>query len=483
MTNSVGSVGAGLAILTLAFLAVPIAFAEDPTTSRSFVPAPAQAPSAPADPNSASGADFVKLPNTVKELQSLADRGNMLAALRLGDAYLRGAGIPRDYAKALILLRKAADAGSHVAQSEVGYLYDKGFGVPQDYSAALDWYRKAAAQGDAMAENNLGAMYQRGAGVPVDYAEAMRHFHASVDLGNPYALVNLASSYQNGHGAPRDELLAYFYYALAAARLPATTNGPAVASRDAVARRLPPAEIEQAQEAARNWKPGTKVALKNKVDSAGAPSDRPAKAFGTGFAITDAGHLLTNNHVIQSCTNLRIRREGEAALAAEVIARDPQNDLALLKTPGPLHDLVAFREGRAIRQGDGVVAYGFPLTGALATDGALTTGTVSALAGLGNDTRFLQISAPVQPGNSGGPLIDDSGNLVGVVNAKLNALMTAAVTGDIPQNVNFAIKASVARDFLDANGVNYQTAKSTRDLKPADLAERARRFTFLVECR
>jgi hypothetical protein len=78
--------------------------------------------------------------------------------------------------------------------------------------------------------------------------------------------------------------------------------------------------------------------------------------------------------------------------------------------------------------------------------------------------------------------VDAAGNLVGVVTSKLNALKTAAITGDVPQNVNFAIKASVARDFLDANNVAYRTASSNRELRPSDVAERARRFTFLVEC-
>jgi len=94
----------------------------------------------------------------------------------------------------------------------------------------------------------------------------------------------------------------------------------------------------------------------------------------------------------------------------------------------------------------------------------------------------MQISAPVQPGNSGGPLLDMSGNVVGVVTAKINAIRVAEVTGDIPQNVNFAIKASVVRTFLDSRGVRYQTQTSDRILTAADVADRAKKFTVLVEC-
>ena len=126
--------------------------------------------------------------------------------------------------------------------------------------------------------------------------------------------------------------------------------------------------------------------------------------------------------------------------------------------------------------------YGFPLFGALASQGNLTVGFVSALAGLGDDSRVMQISAPVQPGNSGGPLLDMSGNVVGVVTAKIDAIKVAELIGDIPQNVNFAIKASVVRTFLDSHGINYGTEPSDRALSSADVADRAKRFTVLVEC-
>jgi hypothetical protein len=131
-----------------------------------------------------------------------------------------------------------------------------------------------------------------------------------------------------------------------------------------------------------------------------------------------------------------------------------------------------------------VVAMGYPLSGLLATGAKLTVGNVSALAGLGDDSRFIQISAPVQPGNSGGPLLDTSGHLVGIVTQKLNVLRVAPlVGGDIAQNVNFALKTQVARTFLDSKGIAYQRAPSEQQLSPADVGEMARPFTVFVECR
>jgi hypothetical protein len=107
---------------------------------------------------------------------------------------------------------------------------------------------------------------------------------------------------------------------------------------------------------------------------------------------------------------------------------------------------------------------------------------VTALAGIQDDSRSLQISAPVQPGSSGGPLLDEAGKVVGVVVAKLDALKVARVTEDMPQNVNFAIKATVAADFLGAHGVRYAEGNPGPPLAPSAIAERARAFTVRVEC-
>jgi S1-C subfamily serine protease len=126
--------------------------------------------------------------------------------------------------------------------------------------------------------------------------------------------------------------------------------------------------------------------------------------------------------------------------------------------------------------------YGFPLTGALASGGNVTTGNITALAGLGDDSRFLQISAPVQPGNSGGPLLDRNGSVVGIVVSKLNALGVASVTGDIPQNINFAIKASVAKAFLDAQRVDHVDSSEVGSLSTPDIAERAKSLAGKILC-
>lgn len=212
------------------------------------------------------------------------------------------------------------------------------------------------------------------------------------------------------------------------------------------------------------------------------PGESDVVQSGSGFLVSADGEVLTNFHVIEGCETVRAQHGGQLR-AAEVAATDEDNDLALLTLSGVRGaDIVRFRRGRGIRSGDDVVGLGFPLRGLLADQANGTVGIVSATAGLQDDNRFLQITAPVQPGNSGGPLFDRSGNVVGVIVAKLDALQVAELTGDIPQNVNFAIKAGVARAFLAAQGVDYETAPAEARFDNADIAERGRTATVAVEC-
>ncbi len=217
-------------------------------------------------------------------------------------------------------------------------------------------------------------------------------------------------------------------------------------------------------------------------EAGGAPDSRRAASSGTGFVV-GAGRVLTNDHVAQGCAEVRVRTAGGRELTATLAANDQQRDLALLTVQGDAGPALAFRSGPELRRGEGVVTYGFPLAGLLSSGPTLTTGEVSALAGLRDNPRQFQISAPVQPGNSGGPLLDGSGNVVGVVVSKLNAQRVARSTGDIPQNVNFAIKGAEALDFLRRNGVQPRLAHSAGPPRgAAEVGEVAHSSTVFLRC-
>lgn len=211
-----------------------------------------------------------------------------------------------------------------------------------------------------------------------------------------------------------------------------------------------------------------------------SPPRQEANSSGTGFLVSSSGYVLTNSHVVENCSRIEATPDGAPSKRAEIVARDRANDLALLKLSHVPKKFAVLRRGA--RLGESVAAFGFPLTGLLSPSGNFTLGNVTALTGLANDSRYVQISAPVQPGNSGGPLLDENGNVVGIITGKLDALKLGIIIGDLPQNVNFAINGSLAITFLEANRVALSNEIASTPLSPPDLAEGAREITVFIRC-
>jgi S1-C subfamily serine protease len=202
---------------------------------------------------------------------------------------------------------------------------------------------------------------------------------------------------------------------------------------------------------------------------------------GTGFFVDGTGHVLTNDHVAGRCAQIAVVAAGQRR-NAQIVARDTKLDLALLATGVPSTAFASFRTAAPPRAGEAVTLVGFPLRGLLAPEPIVSTGIVNAVAGLRGDATQIQISAPVQRGNSGGPLLDASGNVIGIVVAKLDAMKLAQETGDLPQNINFAIKGDVARTFLEKHRVTPRTGTWTRPIDTVGVAAIARAMTVAVEC-
>jgi len=211
------------------------------------------------------------------------------------------------------------------------------------------------------------------------------------------------------------------------------------------------------------------------------PPAGPTSFSGTGFCIHPDGYVLTNHHVIDGAHEI-LGRSPRQRCRLEPVFADPTNDLALLRADTSLPGVATFRDGRQAQLGEAVIVVGYPLGGLLGSGPQVTTGNVSSLIGPGDDTRSLQFTAPTQSGNSGGPLLDNDGAVVGVVSAKLNAARVHEMTGDIPQNVNFAIKAALARGFLEAVGIDYQSRSPRSTRSTADIAAEARDFVVKIKC-
>jgi S1-C subfamily serine protease len=226
-------------------------------------------------------------------------------------------------------------------------------------------------------------------------------------------------------------------------------------------------------------KPGTTT---DAPSGASAAPQTAKSSSGTGFVVSASGHILTNNHVVNGCTDIKGNLGGQPPMALRVVSKDENNDLAVVQGPADaFKNFVRIRD-RAIHSGESVVAIGYPYHGLLSSDFTVTTGIVSSLSGTMNDTRQLQISAAVQPGNSGGPLLDTTGLIVGIVSSKLDTFRVARATGTIPENINFAIKTGAIRDFLDNSVVPYETAAPGAELKTPEIAANARAFTLLISC-
>ena len=213
---------------------------------------------------------------------------------------------------------------------------------------------------------------------------------------------------------------------------------------------------------------------------------RPGHPFsnGSGIVIDASGRVLTDNHVIANCTDVRVTSAaGGTPQGATLVANDPRLDLALLQTGQRWPAHARFRDSQTLRPGEPVVATGFPLTGLVSPEMAVTTGSLTALSGGQGNSKLMQFSAPIQPGNSGGPVLDGSGRVMGIAISELNGLALATLTGGaLPQNVNFATKAEVARDYLAGIDVKLDERAGSARLDPAAVAELARGFTVKVEC-
>ena len=197
---------------------------------------------------------------------------------------------------------------------------------------------------------------------------------------------------------------------------------------------------------------------------------------GTGFFINSEGAMLTNAHVIEGCQAVTV--DGKPA---DIVTVSQTFDLAVVK-PRHVEDVsyLSFARTEAGLNADITIA-GYPLHGLL---GGLNVsrGSVSSMKGLGGDETSVQISAPVQPGNSGGPVIDRSGNIVGVVVSKLDTVLLADAIGDIAQNVNFAIRGSMAKIFLQTNGISFYERDSAEDIRPEQAATTLQAATRLIQC-
>jgi len=381
-----------------------------------------------------------------------------------------------------------AKKGDIIAQYNLGITYSKK-GPTQDFKAAFKWYNLAAVEGDSGSQYNLGVLYTNGEGVRPNDKIAAKWYRLAAEQGHNYAQDTLGTMYFQGKGVPQDYIRAHMWFNLAASQ----GNKLSRKKRNIIVKVMTPTQLETAQKLAQNFTP-----KKNK------PSQPPTQSVssGSGFFVSKLGHIITNAHVVKGCRSITVGDNAKKQVAVTLLEKDKRNDLALLKISNTqmasaetksllsklgLKLVPTASEGLLrsddVELGEDVLVSGYPYGEIYSNTIKVTKGIVSANRGIGDDTGQFQMDAAVQPGNSGGPIYDENGNIVGVVVSQLNKLKFAKVIGSLPENVNFGIKASTVRQFLTASGLPTKWSQRSQSMSTKELAKIAKNQTVMVVCR
>ncbi|WP_420333400.1 trypsin-like peptidase domain-containing protein [Roseibium sp.] len=213
-----------------------------------------------------------------------------------------------------------------------------------------------------------------------------------------------------------------------------------------------------------------------------APSSKSqpkqTSSSGSGYFVSEKGHIGTNYHVIENCSRLEVTGFG----LARVIKQDELNDLAIVRiSSGAIASHAKFRP-LPVRRGEAVYVLGFPFSSILGNSLTISEGIVSSPSGIGGDVRHFSLSAPVQPGNSGGPVLDASGSVIGTVVAKLDAMKTLEVAGSLPENVNFAVQGNMMATLMASANIEPTYAVDAEEKSSAAVASLAEQFTVQIVC-
>ena len=199
------------------------------------------------------------------------------------------------------------------------------------------------------------------------------------------------------------------------------------------------------------------------------------KRSGTGFAISEDGHIATAYHVIKDAKTVKIHLAKDSFVSARVIHGDPVNDLAVLKIENTTPNFLQIAPIRSIKTGDRVFTIGFPVSSVLGKEAKYTEGVVSSLSGIEGASSLLQITVPVQPRNSGGALVNEKGKVVGIITSTAAILPFIEESGTLPQNVNWAVKADYLKPLIELPKIEE------KHLNREQLITHVKKATFFIE--
>jgi TPR repeat protein len=456
-----------------------------------------------------------------------------MAMFQLALCYDKGIGTKKDINKASDLFLKSAEGGNAQAQLRVGLMYLsqkyfidelKIFMRQQDNSKydeiealyrereALKWFTKAAEQGDPEAlyysakllfktnEKEEGANYFKkaaekdhglaqsmwgnclyyGNGVIKNKLEAVKWFRKAAEKNIFAAQFAMALVYLTGEGDVKNEKEAYKWALIAlthASDDESTKNTKEMVSH--LESILTKPQIDEARQMAKSFLSGNQNDI-----SESPPEDESAKnkngRSGTGFFITTNGFIITNRHVVENASKIEVITTSGTKIA-QVVKSDISHDLALLKIDGE-YDALAIMSSKEVKMGHSAFTIGFPNINLQGFSPKYTKGDIAALSGIGDDSSCFQISVPIQPGNSGGALFNDQGNVIGVICSKLSAEIALDSSGSLPENVNYAIKSSFLLAFLESVDKlkDLLICPASAQIAESDILDKATTSTVLI---
>ena len=384
-----------------------------------------------------------------KWLKFQADRGDVSSSTLFGMRMLGIYGGPARPEAAFPYLKRAAEGGDGNAIYWLGECYANGWGVASNADQAIQNLKTASNMEPSflykpVAQRKLAEAYKYGYGVSKNQKTAADYFEKSAYGGDTDSMIALARAYLDGQGVvPSDAMTLVWVYVNRACggsmsdgavnMLEGNFSDSDLALIRKQARQIV-AEIESRK-------------AKLKTGGAAPPPDSKT-ASGTGVIVSSEGLVVTAAHVVEDAKIIEVRLPG-GNRPASVVEIDEKNDLAILRIGGSGYRAAALVPSRDVKLGQSVFTIGFPNTDIQGASPKFTKGEISSLSGMRDEPTQWQISVPVQSGNSGSPLFDESGNVVGIVVSKLNALETAQRTGDLVQNVNYAVKNAYLIPLLE----------------------------------
>jgi TPR repeat protein len=360
--------------------------------------------------------------------------------------------------------------------------------IQPSYSSAAHWYSKAAERGERKAHYELGIMHMEGNGVRQHYGKAREHLEIAATQGYfwaQYVLGDLLAEPQYGQ---QDLVEAYKWYILATEQptnmdtsgLRVNIPPPLASVKDSMAslrKKMTPKMIADAQNRAANFVPQVQPTMTAEAPAGISAPVPPFQHSGTGFFVSDTGWMLTAAHVVDGADEVVVE-QGGVQLPARVVQRDAANDVALLKAEGAFKAL-ELGSTQDIHPGDDVFTVGFPNVEIQGKEPKVNKGSIAALTGFQDDPRLLQVSVPIGPGNSGAPLLNSKGEVVGMLVSKLNEVATFEATGSLPQSVNYALKVDYLAPMLATVPLEERMEVSERHSK-LDPVQRALEACALV---